>query len=75
MPTWVWLAAVSVLAEFGVLAMWFHEYRRALRWENAARVAEHDARLWRSIAEREYGSAHVHSKRTVVAPQYHSPRG
>lgn len=74
-PAWVWSTIVCAGAHGGLLALLFREVRSAERWKRAARVASEDARIWQSVAEHaeKYG-AWTHGKRTVVAPQFHSPR-
>jgi hypothetical protein len=73
-PAWVWLGLVSACAELAILGMWFAEHRRALAAERAAVEARANARLWQVLAEAR-AAGRVLSKRTVVAPQYHAPRG
>jgi hypothetical protein len=68
---WVWSAIVCVCAHAALLTMLYRATRRAYRWELAAKVADADARIWQSVAER--GESNVFSKRTIVAPQYHAP--
>lgn len=71
-PVWVWSAVVAVIAQVCILAFAYRAHARAERWKAAAREAANKARLWQVVAE---GRArNVHSKRTVVAPQYHAPR-
>lgn len=65
---------VSVLAWGGLWVLWFVTYRRAMRWESVARAAATDARIWRNIAREARTANALSKKRTVVAPQYHSPR-
>jgi hypothetical protein len=80
-PAWAWPATVSAAAYAALVVMWRKDARRASAWELAARSANADARIWRSVAERaeaalvRQGSVSVFDKRTVVAPHFHSPRG
>lgn len=71
-PQWVWLAVACVAVEVGILWFALHEHARAERLAEDVRAARNVARLWQRVAE---GRARaVHSKRTVVAPQFHAPR-
>jgi hypothetical protein len=71
-PAWVWPTIVGVALQGGLLAMLYREARRGDRWKFAARAAAADARAWRAVAE--HAGASVYGKKTVVAPQYHSPK-
>lgn len=72
-PGWVWLALVCVLAEAGILTFALREHARAEAWRRVAGKAVAQARFWKAIGDSRATS--IHTKRTIVAPHFHAPRG